>query len=79
MFVPCHADPRGAEMRLHDPADGGLLDDGGAAPTHHLHDPDGSAATPWHHVYGGGGHQLSQLHQLHVPRQRTRSLMTSRS
>ena len=28
-------------MPVHDPADGRVLDDGGPAPPHHLHDPHG--------------------------------------
>ena len=49
-------------------ADGCLLADGGPAPAHDLDDPDGVAAHAGDHVDRRGGHQLSQLHQLHVLR-----------
>ena len=35
-------DGGGAGLPLHHPTDGRLLDDGGPAPTHHLHDPHGN-------------------------------------
>ena len=35
------SDGRGVEVRLHNLADGDLLDDGGTAPAHHFHDSHG--------------------------------------
>ena len=34
-------DGGGHEVRLLDPPDGGLLDDRGTPPSHHIHDPHG--------------------------------------
>ena len=55
-------------MFLLHPTDGCLLADRGPAPAHDLDDPHGVAAHAGDHVDRRGGHQLSQLHQLHVLR-----------
>ena len=55
-------------MFLLHPTDGRLLAHRGLAPPNDLDDPDGPAASAGDHVHGGGGDQLSQLHQLHVLR-----------
>ena len=55
-------------MRLLDPADGDLLDDGGLATANNINDPHGGFAPAGSHVHRPSRDQLSQLHQLHVPR-----------
>ena len=42
---------RSSEMRLHHLVDGGLLAHRGSPSSHHLHDADGPASSPWNNVY----------------------------
>ena len=70
-------------MCLHHPSDGCLLDDRSTPSTHHIHDANGRlilisrkvpdlysedcAASTGRDVNRGGGDQLPELDQLHVP------------
>ena len=66
-------------MSVHDPLDGGLLDDRGTSPSDHIHDPHGEEiwkgrllrlflggiAASGNNVYKGGRYKLPEWHQLY--------------